>query len=131
MKFLSTKFVIAYHERLIDLFGGAKGFRDRGLLESALAQPQASFDGEWLHQDLWEMGAAYGYHLCLNHPFIDGNKRIAAVAMATFMEINGLPLRVDEVEFYNLMMALADGRVDKAALAAWLRGRAPESAAEE
>ena len=127
MRFLSTKFVIAYHERLIDLFGGTGGIRDLGLLESALAQPRASFDGAWLHRDVWEMGAAYAFHLCLNHPFIDGNKRIAAVAMATFTEINGYPLRVDEVELYNVMIAVADKRIDKAELAVWLRDKAPGS----
>jgi death-on-curing protein len=121
MKFLPIRFVLTYQERLIELFGGTKGVRDMGLLESTLAQPQASFDGVWLHRDVWEMGAAYAFHLCKNHPFIDGNKRIAAVAMGTFLEINGYPLRVDEVELYRTMMALAEGRLDKAEFTAWLR----------
>lgn len=124
MRFLSTKFVLMYQERLVDLFGGTKGVRDLGLLESAMAQPQATFDGAWLHQDVWEMGAAYAFHLCRNHPFVDGNKRTAAVAMATFLEINGYPLRVDEVELYVLMMRLAEGDIDKPGLAAWLRQKA-------
>lgn len=125
MKFLPIRFVLTYQERLIELFGGTKGVRDMGLLESTLAQPQASFDGVWLHRDVWEMGAAYAFHLCKNHPFIDGNKRIAAVAMGTFLEINGYPLRVDEVELYRTVMALAEGRLDKAGLAAWLREKVP------
>lgn len=129
MRFLSTKFVLAYHERLIDLFGGLHGVRDPGLLESALAQPEASFDGVWLHRDIWEMAAAYAFHLCRNHPFMDGNKRIAAVAMATFLDINGYPLRVDEVDLYTTMMALAEGRLDKRELAAWLREKALGNAA--
>lgn len=123
MRFLSKKFVVTYHERLIDLFGGERGVRDHGLLESALAQPQATFDGVWLHADVWEMAAAYPFHLCRNHAFLDGNKRIAAVAMATFLDINGLPLRVDEVELYRVIVALAEGRLERPELARWLRAR--------
>ena len=85
MKFLSRRFVVAYQARLIDLFGGLHGIRDEDLLDSALAQPEATFEGEYLHGDVWEMAAAYGFHLCSNHPFLDGNKRIAAVAMGTFL----------------------------------------------
>ncbi|MFH1464934.1 MAG: type II toxin-antitoxin system death-on-curing family toxin [Pseudomonadota bacterium] len=125
MRFLSKKFVLAYHDRLIDLFGGTHGLRDEGLLESALAQPGASFGGLPLHHDVWEMAAAYAFHLCRNHPFLDGNKRIAAVAMGTFLELNGHPLRAEQVALYRVIMALAEGALDKPALAAWLRERAP------
>lgn len=121
MKFLSRRFVVAYHARLIDLFGGLHVIRDEGLLDSALAQPEATFEGEHLHGAVWEMAAAYGYHLCSNHPFLDGDKRIAAVAMGTFLEINGHPLVVGEVDLYRTIMAVADGRLDKAGLAVWLR----------
>jgi len=131
VRFLSKKFVIAYQERLIELFGGLHGVRDAGLLESALAQPEATFDGVQLHRDVWEMAAAYAFHLCRNHPFLDGNKRIAAVAMGTFLDINGHPLRVEEFELYSLMIALAEGRLDKRGLAAWLRRRAPAAAASQ
>jgi death-on-curing protein len=120
VKFLSKRFVITYQARLIDLFGGMHGLRDEALLDSALAQPEATFGGEYLHTDMWEMAAAYAFHLCSNHPFLDGNKRIAAVAMGTFLGINGRPLVVDEVELYQTIMAVADGRMDKAGLAAWL-----------
>lgn len=122
---LSKRFVVAYHARLIELFGGSPGVRDEALLDSALAQPQATFDGVPLHGDVWEAAAAYGFHLIRNHAFIDGNKRIAAVAMGAFLEVNGAPLRVDEVELYETMMALAEGRVTKAELAAWLGAHAP------
>ena len=66
------------------------------------------------------MAAAYAFHLCSNHPFLDGNKRIAAVAMGTFLEINDHPLVVDEVDLYRTVMAVADGRLDKAGLVVWL-----------
>lgn len=121
---LPKPFIVAYHARLIDLFGGSHGLRDEALLESALAQPQATFDGAPLHADLWEAAAAYAFHLIRNHAFIDGNKRIAAVAMGTFLHVNGAPLRVDQVELYETMIALAEGRRTKAELAAWLRARA-------
>ena len=124
MRFLSKRFVVAYHARLIELFGGAHGIRDEGLLDSALAQPEATFDGEPLHQGVWEMAAAYGFHLCRNHPFIDGNKRIAAVAMGTFLAVNGEANVFDEVELYLAMTAVAEGRMDKPDLAAWLRTHA-------
>ncbi len=121
MKFLSRRFVVTYQARLIDLFGGLHGIRDERLLDSALAQPEATFAGEYLHGDVWEMAAAYAYHLCSNHPFLDGNKRIAAVAMGTFLGVNGHPLVVDELDLYRTIMAVADGRLDKAGLAEWLR----------
>jgi len=121
VRFLSRRFVVAYQARLIDLFGGLHGIRDEGLLDSALAQPEATFEGEYLHEDVWEMAAAYAFHLCSNHPFLDGKKRIAAVAMGTFLGVNGHPLVVDEVDLYLTIMAVADGTLDKAGLAVWLR----------
>ncbi len=121
MKFLSQRFVVTYQARLIDVFGGSHGLREKGLLESALAQPETTFGGAYLHADLQAMAAAYGYHLCQNHAFVDGNKRIAAVTMATFLAINGQELAVDEVELYQAVMAVADGRLDKNGLAQWLR----------
>lgn len=124
MRWLSRSLVESIHTRLIEVFGGLHGLRDAGLLESALAQPQASFGGVAMHADVWAMAAAYGYHLCRNHPFVDGNKRVAAVAMVTFLRANGQAVRYDEVELYRMVMALADGKVDKGTLAQWLRERA-------
>ncbi|MBI5611025.1 MAG: type II toxin-antitoxin system death-on-curing family toxin [Deltaproteobacteria bacterium] len=124
MRWLSRRLVETLHAQVVDLFGGLQGLRDAGLLESALAQPQASFGGVPLHRDVWEMAAAYGYHLCRNHAFLDGNKRIAAVAMITFLRANGQAVRYDEVQLYLTVMDLAAGRLDKAQLAAWLRERA-------
>lgn len=125
MKFLSRRFIVFYHSRLIEVFGGTHGVRDEGLLESALAQPQATFGGEYLHQDRWEMAAAYAFHLAQNHPFLDGNKRIAAVAMGAFLELNGAPVRVDQVALYQVIIAVASGQMSKVELAEWLRGVAP------
>jgi death-on-curing protein len=83
--------VVTHQARLIDLFGGLHGVRGERLLDSALAQPEATFAGEYLHGDVWEMAAACADHLCSNHPFLDGNKRIAAAAMGTFLGVNGHP----------------------------------------
>ena len=124
MKFLSKRFVVAYHARLIDLFGGIHGLRDEGLLDSALAQPEATSDAVLLHRDVWEMAAAYGYHLCRNHPFLDGNKRISAVAMGTFLAVNGAASVFDEVELFIAVTAVAEGRMLKTELALWLRTQA-------
>jgi death-on-curing protein len=71
------------------------------------------------------MAAAYGFHLIRNHAFVDGNKRIAAVAMGSVLGVIGAPLRIDEVELYETMISLAEGRLAKADLAVWLRARAP------
>ena len=124
MKFLSRRFVVAYHARLVDLFGGIHGLRDAGLLDSALAQPEATSDAVLLHRDVWEMAAAYGYHLCRNHPFLDGNKRISAVAMGTFLAVNGAASVFDEVELFIAVTAVAEGRMLKTELALWLRTQA-------
>ncbi len=81
-RFLSIDDVLALHERQIERYGGGAGIRDLGLLQSAVALASASFDGAWLHASLEEMAAAYLFHLAQNHPFVDGNKRTAAVAMS-------------------------------------------------
>ena len=121
MKFLTKKFVVTYHARLIDFFEGSEGIRDEGLLDSALAQPEATFEGELLHGDVWAIAAAYAFHLCRNHPFVDRNKRIAAVAMGTFLSVNGHSVRFDEVDLYQTIMAVAEGRLGKSELTNWLR----------
>jgi len=123
-QFLTQNFVVAYHARLIDAFGGIHGLRDPALLESALAQPRATFGGEYLHPDIWSMAAAYGFHLCRNHAFLDGNKRIAAVAIGAFLAINGHEVEFDEVDFYLVICDLAEGKLDKPALTTWLRDHA-------
>jgi death-on-curing protein len=82
VRFLGVEEVIGIHARQLSEFGGGEGIRDQGLLASAIAQPEASFAGEYLHQDLYEMAAAYLFHLVQNHPFVDGNKRVGPVGCA-------------------------------------------------
>ena len=85
--FLSLDEVLEIHRQQIELYGGASGVRDLSLLESAIAQPQASLSSEFLHASIPAMAAAYLFHICRNHPFVDGNKRVAASAAITFLTI--------------------------------------------
>ena len=88
-EFLDIDDVLTLHSLQITEHGGSEGLRDRGLLESAISQPMAQFDGNFLHKDLFEMAASLLISLALNHPFVDGNKRTALHAALTFLEING------------------------------------------
>lgn len=112
-KFLSTLVVLALHQDMVAAFGGAIGVRDEGLLDSALAQPKATFGGEFLHSTIYEQAAAYLYHLSRNHPFIDGNKRTACAAMETFLELNGYELTLSDEEEYQLVIQVAQGNMTK------------------
>lgn len=86
---LDVEAVLATHAEVLAAHGGARGMRDRTLLESAVAAPQASSGGEPLLADVIEIGAAYLFYLCRNHPFVDGNKRTALAACLVFLQING------------------------------------------
>lgn len=119
-EFLSLGDVLTIHKDQIDRYGGAHGIRDQGLLESALAQPRATFGGEYLHNDLPEMAAAYLYHIVQNHPFIDGNKRVGAVCAYVFLRMNDVELTASEESFESLVLAVASGQADKAQTAAFL-----------
>ena len=109
----------AVHEEQLAEHGGAAGIRDEGLFESALARPQhlAAY-GE---PDLCDLAAAYGFGLARNHPFIDGNKRTAFVAVELFLLVNGQELMASDESCVLTMLAVAAGQMDEAAFAAWLR----------
>jgi death on curing protein len=119
-KFLPKQAIIYFHEQIIGLYGGILGIRDEGLLNSALEQPGATFDGAYLHDSLAKMAAAYGFHLCQNQPFVDGNKRIALMAMDAFLQINGSEIIAPEKEVYKIIMKLASGNITKADLSLWI-----------
>lgn len=95
-KFHSLDEVLELHADQISSFGGTPGVRDEGLLQSALAQPQATFGGDFLHPTISEQAAAYLYHIAMNHPFIDGNKRTAFAVMDTFLRLNGCALNLTD-----------------------------------
>ena len=105
--FLDLDRALRTHRSLIAEYGGSDGVRDVGLLQSALAMPQASFGGEYLHKDLFEMAAAYLYHIVRNHPFVDGNKRTGAATAIIFLALNGIELRADEDGLVALTLAVA------------------------
>ncbi len=121
IRFLDKATIIAFHDDQIEKYGGSKGVRDENLLESALAQPEATFGGEYVHEDIYMMAAAYGFHICSNHPFYDGNKRTALIAMYTFLYVNGYQINADNKSLYATMIDLASGKVEKSELAAFLR----------
>jgi death-on-curing protein len=99
--------VLALHEDQISAYGGTSGVRDLGLLESALAQPQATFAGELLHPTIYAQAAAYLYHISRNHPFIDGNKRTAFAVMETFLFLNGYEFTATDDQAYDLVLQVA------------------------
>ncbi len=109
--------VLLLHADQIATFGGTAGVRDQRLLDSALAQPQATFGGELLHPTLADQAAAYLFHLSRNHPFIDGNKRTAFAVMDAFIEVNGYRLMLTDDEAYEITMQVAQGQMNKAKLA--------------
>lgn len=119
--FLSLAEVIAVHTDQIGRYGGQDGVRDLGLLESALAQPEASFAGEWLHGDVYAMASAYAFHLCQNHSFIDGNKRTALACALIFLELNGFSVRDPAGSLRGAMLQVASGHMDKPAFGRLLR----------
>lgn len=122
--FLTLDEVLSLHAEQIRLFGGSSGLRDLGLLESALGSVEATFDGEFLHETLFAMAAAYLHAVCRNHPFLDGNKRTAVAAALTFLEMNGIEVDANEDRFYDLVIGVAEGRVSKAVVAVFLEKHA-------
>jgi len=111
--FLSVDVVLRIHQRVIEEFGGDPGLRDRGLLESAVAMPQSTFAGSYLHVELAEKAAAYHFHLCSNHPFVDGNKRTAVAAAEVFLLANGFELGASDDELEETTLGVAEGRLSK------------------
>jgi death on curing protein len=111
----------AFHEDQLRTHRGRSGIRDENLLESALARPQQKWNyGE---RDLVVLAAAYGFALASNHPFIDGNKRVAFVALATFLRLNGLQLQTSEEDVVKEILALAAGERSEEELAGWMAER--------
>ena len=119
--FLSVEIVLQIHTRVVEEFGGDSDLRDRGLLESAVAMPQSTFAGKFLHSGVAETAAAYHYHLCSNHPFLDGNKRVAVVAAEIFLLSNGNELIANNEELEKLTLGVARGQMSKKAVIAFFK----------
>ena len=120
--FLTLAEVIEIHNNQIELYGGQNGVRDFGLLQSALAQPEASFAGQWLHEDIFLMAAAYAFHISQNHPFFDGNKRTALAGALVFLELNGISLDDPKGKLLEAMLTIAKGKLSKQQFAQIFKG---------
>jgi death on curing protein len=119
---IDKRALLLLHEESLAMFGGARGMRDEGLLDSALARPQNQFLYEKT-RDLADLAAAYGYGIAKNHAFVDGNKRAAFMAIGLLLAINGKRLSADPVEAIQTILGLAAGKVAEADLAAWISRR--------
>ena len=120
MRHLTLGEVVDLHQRVLTHSGGASGIRDLGLLESALAQPSATFDGVDLHPTLADKAAALGFSLVANHPFVDGNKRVGHAALEVFLLLNGFEVSATTDEQERVMLDVASGAIGRTELARWL-----------
>ncbi len=118
-KWIDKRALLMLHEESLAMFGGARGMRDEGLLDSALARPVNQFLYEKV-DSLAGLAAAYGFGIAKNHAFVDGNKRAAYLAMGLFVAINGKRLRPDQVDAIQTILELAAGNLDEAGLAKWI-----------
>lgn len=112
--FLTFAEVIEIHDYQIEHFGGASGLRDIELLKSAIGMPSATYGGNFLHSSIYEMASAYLFHLVENHPFVDGNKRVGAMAALIFLDLNGIDFNASDEEFTAMVLRVASGKMLKA-----------------
>jgi death-on-curing protein len=119
--FLTLDEVLGIHADQIPRYRGRSGLRDLGPLQSALATPETTFEGEFLHGTVFEMAAAYLFHLARNHPCIDGNKRMALMSALVFLGLNGQRLDADPESLYEPVDGVADDSVDEAEVSVFLR----------
>ncbi len=116
-RFLTLEDVLELHEMQLGSYGGATGIRALDLLESAIMTPQASFGGQYVHNGIFEMAAAYAFHIAENQPFVDGNKRTALAAALVFLDWHQIEINDPGEDLYKAMIGLAQKGLDKAGLA--------------
>lgn len=126
--FLTLAEVLEIHKDQLERHGGAPGIRDMGLVESALAMPQAGLGGEYFHGTLFEMAAAYAFHIAENQPFLDGNKRTGLAAALVFLDMNGIAIEDPKGCLYDAMISLGSRKLDKRGLAKTLSDLAGRAA---
>lgn len=136
MIFITLQEIIEDQDEIITRYGGARGIRDIGLLASAMEMPKAAIFGEYLHPTIFDKAAAYLYHIVLNHPFVDGNKRAGTVAALTFLKQNNVHIQFTEKEsraFEELIVSTAEGKVTKEQMSKFLKGcyKGPEISEEK
>lgn len=122
--FLALEEVLAIHEDRIRRYGGAFGVRDVNLLQSAIGTVEATFDGAYLHGTLFEMAAAYLFHIARNHPFLDGNKRTALACALAFLRLNDIRIDAGPNALYDLVIGVAAGKLTKADAAVFFQKHA-------
>ena len=120
-EFLTLEDVLELHAGQIKSYGGSEGLRSSDLLQSAIAQPWVTFGGQFLHTDIYQMAAAYLFHLVQNHPFIDGNKRLGLEAALVFLELNGQSIEADDEQLVELVLGVAQGQIDQTQIAEFFR----------
>lgn len=120
VEFLTLDEVLAIHGHQVQRYGGALGIRDRVLLESAVAMPEATYDGEFVHGTVLEMAAAYLFHITKNHPFVDGNKRTGLACALAFLGLNDRAVAATDDELVDLVLGVASGTRTKADVAVFL-----------
>ena len=122
---LTAAMIVAIHDEQLAIHGGSAGLRDNGLLESALDRPR----NKWAYEQeaLPELAAAYGYGIARNHPFVDGNKRTALLAIYTFLGVNDVDFIVPEADAAAIILSLAAGEVSEESLARWIRDNWPKA----
>lgn len=113
IEFLTMAEAVEIHKNQIELYGGESGIRDYNLLNSAIYFPQSTFDSRFLYDNLYDMAAAYIYHIYQNHPFVDGNKRTALVCGLVFLDLNGIEIDDPSGSLYKMMMRVAGGKCSK------------------
>jgi death on curing protein len=119
--FLDLEEVLEIHHDQIERYGGREGVRDLGVLQSALAMPQAGSSTQYYHTDLFEMAGAYLFHIVKNHPFVDGNKRTGITAALVFLEMNGIEVRATNEALLRIVLAVAEGTLGKSGIAEFFR----------
>ena len=122
--FLTLEEILLVHRDQLDRYGGGEGIRDMDVLRSALAMPQAGAGGEYFHGGLFEMAAAYLYHLVQNHAFVDANKRVGTTAALLFLDMNGVEVDANDASLVELVLGVTTGQVSKADVASFLRRHA-------
>ena len=120
---LTVEQVILIQKKLIEKFGGLKGIRDKGLLESAIMSPYQTFDGELLNSFVEEQAAHLCYGLIKNHSFIDGNKRIGVMALLVTLKLNKIELKANNEELILLGLGIAEGRIGVSEIVQWINQR--------
>ena len=118
---ISKEIILILHEHSIQDFGGSRGIRDEGLMESAIARPYQTFDGQDLYQTVFEKAAAIAESIIINHPFVDGNKRTGYLAMLSILKDNGIQIIVPNDDIYNFVIKISTGDKRFEEIVEWLK----------